>query len=83
MEIHDPLPLGQLLKQGDSGMEMQTETVVILLFLLASVVAVITRKLRTPYTVALMLVGPGLGTLHDPSNPQEMTIHAGLQCHSG
>lgn len=49
---------------------METETLVILLFVVASVVAVIARKLRTPYTVALVLVGLGLGALHVLHAPQ-------------
>lgn len=49
---------------------METETLIILLFVVASVVAVIARKLRTPYTVALVLVGLGLGALHLLHAPQ-------------
>lgn len=54
---------------------METETIIILLFVVASVVAVIARKLHTPYTVALVLVGLGLGTLqwlHAPQLTQDV-----------
>ena len=42
---------------------MGTEPVVILLFVVASAVAVAARRLRIPYTVALVLVGLVLGAL--------------------
>jgi len=43
---------------------MQIETIVILLFIVATVVAVAARRLRLPYTVALVLTGLLLGQLH-------------------
>jgi len=49
---------------------METESFVIILFLLASVVAVYARHLRMPYTVALVLVGLGLGAAHWFQAPQ-------------
>ncbi len=42
---------------------MSSEPIVILLFLIASAVAVAARRWRVPYTVALVLVGLGLGSL--------------------
>lgn len=54
---------------------METEIIIILLFVVASVVVVIARKLRTPYTVALVLVGLGLGALqwlHAPQLTQDV-----------
>jgi CPA1 family monovalent cation:H+ antiporter len=43
---------------------MKGETVFILLFVVATAVAIIARHLRVPYTVALLLAGLGLGVLH-------------------
>ncbi len=42
---------------------MQTEPTLILLFLIASIVAIGARRLHLPYTVSLVLVGLGLGAL--------------------
>src|SRR5688572_748004 len=45
--------------RDQSAMEvfLQAETIVVELLLLASVVAIIARRVRIPYTVALVLVG--------------------------
>ncbi len=43
---------------------MQTETALILLFIVATAVAIVARRLRLPYTVALVLAGLFLGQLH-------------------
>jgi Na+:H+ antiporter len=43
---------------------MQSETVFILLFIVASSVAIAARRLRVPYTVALVFAGLTLGSLH-------------------
>jgi len=43
---------------------MHPGTVVILLFVIATAVAIVARRLRIPYTVALVLAGLALGTLH-------------------
>ncbi|MGE5176179.1 MAG: Na+/H+ antiporter [Hyphomicrobiales bacterium] len=40
------------------------ETVFLLLFIIASTVAIVARRWRIPYTVALVLAGLGLGALH-------------------
>ncbi|RMG37469.1 MAG: hypothetical protein D6720_03150 [Gammaproteobacteria bacterium] len=53
-----------------SVVPMETETIVILLFVVASAVAVVARKFHTPYTVALVVVGLGLGMLHWLHAPQ-------------
>lgn len=42
---------------------MQTEPTIILLFVIASVVAIAARRLRMPYTVSLVIVGLVLGAL--------------------
>lgn len=42
---------------------MQTEPTLLLLFLIASIVAIAARRLHLPYTVSLVLVGLGLGAL--------------------
>jgi CPA1 family monovalent cation:H+ antiporter len=42
---------------------VQTETILILLFLVAAAVAIAVRQLRVPYTVALVLTGLALGLL--------------------
>lgn len=49
---------------------LEIETLIILLFVVASMVAVIARKFRTPYTVALVLVGLGLSASHLLHAPQ-------------
>jgi CPA1 family monovalent cation:H+ antiporter len=43
---------------------MQIETVLILLFSVAAIVAIAVRQLHVPYTVALVLTGLGLGILN-------------------
>ncbi len=43
---------------------MHTETILILLFIVATAVAIAARRLRLPYTVALVLAGLFLGQLH-------------------
>ena len=43
---------------------MQTETILILLFSIAAVVAIAVRQLHVPYTVALVLSGLALGSLN-------------------
>ena len=43
---------------------MQTETILILLFSIAAVVAIAVRQLHVPYTVALVLSGLALGVLN-------------------
>ncbi len=43
---------------------MEKETVYILLFVVATAVAIIVQRLAIPYTVALVLTGLGLGVLH-------------------
>jgi CPA1 family monovalent cation:H+ antiporter len=43
---------------------MESEAVFILLFAVSTAVAVIARRIRAPYTVALVLAGLVLGTLH-------------------
>src|SRR5450432_4733713 len=42
---------------------MRPETIVVVLFSIATVVAIAVRQVRFPYTVALVLVGLGLGAL--------------------
>src|SRR5881628_2357492 len=37
---------------------------IILLYCVATVVAIVTQRLRVPYTAALLVVGVGLGALH-------------------
>ncbi len=49
-----------------------TNTSFILLFVVASAVALVARRLRLPYTVALVLAGLTLGTLH-AFKPPELT----------
>jgi len=49
-----------------------TNTSFILLFVVASAVALVARRLRLPYTVALVLAGLALGTLH-AFQPPELT----------
>jgi Na+:H+ antiporter len=51
---------------------MQTETSLILLFIVATTVALVARRLRLPYTVALVLAGLFLGQLH-AFEPMELT----------
>ncbi|QDU74566.1 Na(+)/H(+) antiporter NhaG [Bremerella volcania] len=51
-------------------MTAETETVVVLLFVVASLVAIGARKFRLPYTVALILVGLALGGLQLLDAPQ-------------
>jgi CPA1 family monovalent cation:H+ antiporter len=50
---------------GESSVEqfIRTETLIIELLLVASLVAIAVRRLRVPYTVALVLVGLALTTL--------------------
>src|SRR3954468_19946656 len=43
---------------------MRPETTVVLLFSVATAVAIAVRHIRFPYTVALVLVGLALGPLH-------------------
>jgi CPA1 family monovalent cation:H+ antiporter len=43
---------------------VQTETILILLFSIAAVVAIAVRQLHVPYTVALVLSGLALGILN-------------------
>jgi Na+:H+ antiporter len=43
---------------------VQTENILILLFIVATAVAMLARRLRLPYTVALVLAGLFLGQLH-------------------
>lgn len=43
---------------------MQAESILILLFIVATTVALLARRLRLPYTVALVLAGLVLGQLH-------------------
>jgi CPA1 family monovalent cation:H+ antiporter len=43
---------------------MHPETTAVLLFSVATAVAIAVRQIRLPYTVALVLVGLGLGALH-------------------
>jgi len=42
---------------------MQLESILIVLFIIATTVAVLARRLRVPYTIALVLTGLGLGML--------------------
>lgn len=51
---------------------MQAETIFILLFVIATAVAIGVRWLRIPYTVALVVAGLVLGTLH-VLNPPHLT----------
>ncbi len=54
---------------------MHTEAIFILLLVLATSVAIVTRRLKIPYTVALVLTGLVLGALHileAPELTQEM-----------
>ncbi|MCB9102493.1 MAG: sodium:proton antiporter, partial [Anaerolineales bacterium] len=39
---------------------LQTETIIIELLVVASLVAIVIQRIRLPYTVALVLVGLGL-----------------------
>jgi CPA1 family monovalent cation:H+ antiporter len=43
---------------------MSYESAILILFVVASVVAVAARRINLPYTIALMAVGIGLGALH-------------------
>ena len=43
---------------------MSATGAIILLYCVASVVAIVTQRLRIPYTAALLLVGVGIGALH-------------------
>jgi CPA1 family monovalent cation:H+ antiporter len=49
---------------------METETVILLMFVIASAVAIAARRLHIPYTVALVPVGLGLSALHVLHPPQ-------------
>jgi Na+:H+ antiporter len=49
---------------------MQNEIVFILLFIVATAVAIVARRLRVPYTVALVLAGLTLGSLHAFAAPR-------------
>jgi CPA1 family monovalent cation:H+ antiporter len=49
---------------------MNAEAVIILMFVVASVVAILARRFRVPYTVALVPVGLLLSGLHTPGAPQ-------------
>ena len=51
---------------------MSYESVILILFVIASIVAVVTRRLNLPYTIALMAVGLILGSLH-LLNPPHLT----------
>lgn len=51
---------------------MSYESVILILFVIASIVAVAARRLDLPYTIALMAVGLGLGSLH-LLNPPHLT----------
>jgi len=43
---------------------MEAETILILLFVVATAVAIAVQRLAVPYTVALVVTGLGLGLLH-------------------
>jgi CPA1 family monovalent cation:H+ antiporter len=43
---------------------MQPETILVLLFVVATAVAIAVQRLAVPYTVALVITGLGLGSLH-------------------
>lgn len=51
---------------------MNYESVILILFVVASIVAVAARRIGLPYTIALMAVGLGLGSLH-LLNPPHLT----------
>ena len=54
---------------------MSYESVILILFVIASAVAVIARRINLPYTIALVAVGLALGAfhlLHPPSLTQEL-----------
>ena len=51
---------------------MDYEFVILILFVIASIVAVVTRRLKLPYTIALVAVGLILGSLH-LLNPPHLT----------
>jgi CPA1 family monovalent cation:H+ antiporter len=51
---------------------MNYESVILILFVIASIVAMATRRLNLPYTIALMAVGLVLGSLH-LLNPPHLT----------
>ena len=51
---------------------MNYESVILILFVIASIVSVLTRRLNLPYTIALMAVGLILGSLH-LLNPPHLT----------
>ena len=54
---------------------METETVILLMFVIASAVAIAARRLHIPYTVALVPVGLGLSALqvlHPPQLTRDM-----------
>jgi Na+:H+ antiporter len=51
---------------------MPTEPILVLLFIVATAVAIVARRLRLPYTVALVLAGLVLGQLH-AFNPPHLT----------
>ena len=54
---------------------MSYESVIVILFVIASAVAVIARRINLPYTIALVAVGLALGALqllHPPSLTQEL-----------
>jgi CPA1 family monovalent cation:H+ antiporter len=47
-----------------AGMPVSSETVFLLLFIVATTVAIVARRLQVPYTVALVIAGVGLGSAH-------------------
>ena len=49
---------------------MRLEHVLLLLFTIASIVALIARRLRIPYPVALVLAGAAVGATHLFAPPQ-------------
>lgn len=49
---------------------MTTESTLVLIFVLATAVAIMARRLRVPYTVALVLAGLGIGALGIVQPPQ-------------
>jgi len=57
---------------------MNYESVILILFVIASIVAMATRRLNLPYTIALMAVGLVLGSLHllDPPHLTQELLYA-------
>jgi CPA1 family monovalent cation:H+ antiporter len=49
---------------------VSTERALVLLFILATAVAIVARRLRVPYTVALVLAGLGIGALGSIAPPK-------------